>query len=207
MNTLTTMKCAAVLLPALAIGMPMANASDEDCDCPCQDERTTAMVGQDRDQHSERGQHGRDQQSERERQRTEQRQAATRMQDREDASERAGASARAGQQDFLETIPPQGYQSDSLIGHEIVNRSTNESIGTVNNLLLDEDGQVVAVIVGVGGVLGIGERDVAISWDQIERTADSDSDGDFRLSVDMSEERLKDAPKYSKDSEYSRSRN
>lgn len=43
-----------------------------------------------------------------------------------------------------------------------------EVIGRVDDLLLDRDGQIIGVIVGIGGFLGIGQRDVAISTDQLE---------------------------------------
>jgi hypothetical protein len=43
----------------------------------------------------------------------------------------------------------------------------NEKIGDVSELILDTSGKVQAVVVGVGGFLGIGERDVAIPFEQI----------------------------------------
>jgi sporulation protein YlmC with PRC-barrel domain len=43
-----------------------------------------------------------------------------------------------------------------------------ENIGSVDDLLLDRDGQVLAVIVGVGGFLGIGQKNVAIANDQLQ---------------------------------------
>src|SRR5690606_30985405 len=48
------------------------------------------------------------------------------------------------------------YMKKSILG------ANNERIGDVTNLLLSEDGQVVAVVVGVGGFLGIGEKSVAL---------------------------------------------
>jgi hypothetical protein len=48
-----------------------------------------------------------------------------------------------------------------------VQGADGEDIGTVNDLLLDRDGQILAVVVGVGGFLGIGEKDVAIANDQL----------------------------------------
>jgi hypothetical protein len=44
----------------------------------------------------------------------------------------------------------------------------DEVIGMVDDLLLNRDGQIIGVIVGIGGFLGIGERDIAISTDQLE---------------------------------------
>lgn len=57
--------------------------------------------------------------------------------------------------------------ASNLMGADVWG-AENESIGAVDDLLLDRDGQIIAVIVGIGGFLGIGERDVAISTDQLE---------------------------------------
>ena len=40
--------------------------------------------------------------------------------------------------------------------------ANNENIGEINDVLINRNGQVVAVIIGVGGFLGIGEKDVAV---------------------------------------------
>lgn len=49
-----------------------------------------------------------------------------------------------------------------------VQGADGESIGSVDDLLLDNQGQVQAIVVGVGGFLGIGTKDVAIATDQLE---------------------------------------
>lgn len=176
MNTLNSLKCAAVLLPALAIGMPIANASDEKRDDPQDAAKTTSEF------------------------------SSNRQDDRKNTTlpERARATAK---NEFFENMPARGFHSDSLIGAEVKSRSSNESIGEISNLLLDEKGHVVAVILSVGGTLGMGERDVAIAWDQIERRTDGD---ETTLLVNQSEQSLKSAPKYSseaknaKETSYSR---
>jgi hypothetical protein len=60
--------------------------------------------------------------------------------------------------------------ASKLIGTTVVG-ANNESIGDVNDILLDRNGQAVAVVVGVGGFLGIGEKDVAVAFDQLEFTS------------------------------------
>lgn len=52
-------------------------------------------------------------------------------------------------------------------GQSVHNRDGNE-IGDVNDVLLDRDGRVAAVMVGVGGVLGAGEKNVAIAFGALE---------------------------------------
>jgi pyruvate/2-oxoglutarate dehydrogenase complex dihydrolipoamide acyltransferase (E2) component len=54
-----------------------------------------------------------------------------------------------------------------LIGADVWG-AENESIGNVDDLLIDENGDVIAIVVGIGGFLGIGTRDVAISTDQLD---------------------------------------
>jgi hypothetical protein len=49
-----------------------------------------------------------------------------------------------------------------------VRGTDNENIGSVDDLLLDRDGQILAVVVGVGGFLGIGQKNVAIANDQLQ---------------------------------------
>jgi hypothetical protein len=46
--------------------------------------------------------------------------------------------------------------------------ANNESIGDISDLLLDRQGRVVAAIVGVGGFLGIGQKDVAVPFEALE---------------------------------------
>ena len=67
-----------------------------------------------------------------------------------------------------------------------------DDIGEINDLVISEDGAVGAVIVGVGGFLGIGEKDVAITMDQI-RTYD-DENGERFLVINATQESLEAAP-------------
>lgn len=44
---------------------------------------------------------------------------------------------------------------------------TSDKIGTVNDVVLSREGVAEALVIGVGGLLGIGEKDVAVSFDQV----------------------------------------
>ncbi|SIQ04301.1 PRC-barrel domain-containing protein [Rhizobium sp. RU33A] len=67
----------------------------------------------------------------------------------------------------------------------------NQSIGNINDLLVQDDGGIVAAVVGVGGFLGIGEKSVAIPFDKITITretatgdaADAAADGETQAEV------------------------
>ncbi len=62
------------------------------------------------------------------------------------------------------------WLASKLIGTTVVG-ANNESIGDVNDVLLEKDGKAVAVVIGVGGFLGIGEKDVAIPFQSLEFTS------------------------------------
>jgi len=62
---------------------------------------------------------------------------------------------------FLEYRQPDQFRSTNLRGTRVYG-ANNENIGEINDVLISRNGQVVAVMIGVGGFLGIGEKDVAI---------------------------------------------
>jgi hypothetical protein len=44
----------------------------------------------------------------------------------------------------------------------------NESVGSINDLLMDKGGTIKAVVIGVGGFLGVGEHLVAVPLDKVK---------------------------------------
>ena len=59
------------------------------------------------------------------------------------------------------------WRSSKLIGLNVYNDS-NEKLGDINELILDKNGKVNAVVIGVGGFLGMGEHDIAVSMDKLK---------------------------------------
>jgi len=59
------------------------------------------------------------------------------------------------------------WRASKLVGLKVYN-DNNESVGTINDLLTDRNGAIKAVVIGVGGVLGVGERLVAVPFDKIK---------------------------------------
>ena len=96
---------------------------------------------------------------------------------------------------YLSSAPSNSYGADKLIGADLKSRSDNESIGEISDLVIDKDGQIAAVIVEVGGFLGLGEKEVAISWDSIERSS-NENDDDYEFTVDTTKDALENAPAY-----------
>ena len=73
--------------------------------------------------------------------------------------------------------------------------ANKEWVGEVDNLVVTPQGEIVAAIVGVGGYLGIGEKDVVVSYDTLMLTENID-DGSLRIYANVTEEQLKDLPAY-----------
>ncbi len=66
------------------------------------------------------------------------------------------------------TVPPEGaWRVADLVGKDVFG-SDQEDIGEINDVIVGQTGEVIAVIVGVGGFLGIGEKDVAVSMQALE---------------------------------------
>lgn len=84
-------------------------------------------------------------------------------------------------------------RASKLIGTSVKN-TANEDIGDVNEVVLSKDGRVAAVVVGIGGFLGIGEREVAISFDSLRMSTDSNQS--TVLTVNATKESLKAAPQW-----------
>ncbi len=71
-----------------------------------------------------------------------------------------------------------------------------DDIGEINEVILGRDGQVKAVIVGVGGFLGIGERNIAVTMDQIRWVKEEGDSTDTFLVINANKELLTNAPEY-----------
>ena len=88
-----------------------------------------------------------------------------------------------------------GQISASELLDETVVSQAKESVGDINDIILDSNGKVASVIVGVGGFLGIGEKDVALSFDQL---AFANNDNDLVVTTNATKESLQAAPEYVK---------
>src|SRR5215203_3072491 len=80
---------------------------------------------------------------------------------------RTQATQGASQGQVLTQASPDQWRSSKLVGL-VVYGPNNERIGEINEVLVDRNGKVDAVVIGVGGFLGIGEKDVALPFSQIK---------------------------------------
>lgn len=82
--------------------------------------------------------------------------------------------------------------ANDFIGKRVYSKA-GDDIGEVNDLIMTDNGSIRAVILGVGGFLGMGEKDVAVSMNAINMTQDGSN---LKLVVDGSKEQFKSAPQY-----------
>jgi sporulation protein YlmC with PRC-barrel domain len=59
------------------------------------------------------------------------------------------------------------WRGSKLVGLNVYNDS-NESLGSINDLLMDKSGNIKGVVIGVGGFLGVGEHLVALPFDKVK---------------------------------------
>jgi sporulation protein YlmC with PRC-barrel domain len=93
--------------------------------------------------------------------------------------------------DMWYTTQNNEMRASKFIGTSVYN-ANNERIGEVNEVLLDNTGKVAAVIIGVGGFLGLGERDVAVAYNSIQMKPDNN--GAPTLMINTTKEALTAAP-------------
>ncbi|MBW8299288.1 MAG: PRC-barrel domain-containing protein [Hydrogenophaga sp.] len=87
--------------------------------------------------------------------------------------------------------------ANTFIGQSVYT-SSDDSIGEINDLIIEEKGGIVAAVIGVGGFLGIGEKDVAVPMSKITVTRDADDANELRLTTMETAETLKAAPEFKK---------
>jgi|GEM_PF-1452850 len=87
--------------------------------------------------------------------------------------------------------------NDEVLGTDFVGTPVlakdNQQIGKIANLVFDKDGRIAIAVIGVGGVLGIGEKEVAVPFDAIKSES---KDNKHVFTVDATKEQLKAAPAY-----------
>ncbi|MBX3597478.1 MAG: PRC-barrel domain-containing protein [Rhizobiaceae bacterium] len=98
-----------------------------------------------------------------------------------------------------ETMQPamkaDGVLAANIIGESVYNGRGEdaEKIGDVSDLVIDANGMVKSMIVGVGGFLGVGTKDVEVDY----KTAEwAEKDGDRWLVMAMTKEQLEGLPAF-----------
>ncbi|MBR2692440.1 PRC-barrel domain-containing protein [Mesorhizobium sp. UC22_110] len=96
------------------------------------------------------------------------------------------------------SIQPKDGQilATNFIGQSVYesDKADAATVGKVNDLIFTPEGKIEAAVVGVGGFLGVGEKDVAVSPDQLQMA--TRSDGKTWLVMKASKDQLNSAPAF-----------
>ena len=106
-------------------------------------------------------------------------QAADTLQQIAQTAQQAGGAQQQAQ------IPA---EADRIVGKKIMS-SQGDEVGEVNDVLVTGEGHVEAVLVEQGGTMGMGGKQVALQWNQIQIQGD-------QLTVSMSPDQLEQLPEY-----------
>ena len=91
---------------------------------------------------------------------------------------------------ILATIPPNNMTVTEWYKQNVYDPQDNK-IGEIMDVLMDKDGKATALIIGVGGLLGAGEKDVAVPFHAVELKTTKDNKK--RLVMNATKDLLKSA--------------
>jgi sporulation protein YlmC with PRC-barrel domain len=115
-------------------------------------------------------------------------QAADQQQMQQDQAMTGQQMGQAGTGMGLQT---RSIQQDELEGMD--------NIGSVSDVIVDEQGEIRAIVLDVGGFLGIGAREVALSTEEIEFGYDQENPDQFYVISQVTAEELENAPEFDRD--------
>ncbi len=92
----------------------------------------------------------------------------------------------------LESVDATTITADELKGARVYGVG-EEWVGEIGELVLSADGKITDAVVDVGGWLGMGERPVALKFDELDLRRDGDT---INVYVDFSEDELKAMPEW-----------
>jgi sporulation protein YlmC with PRC-barrel domain len=90
------------------------------------------------------------------------------------------------------TVKPVDIMSSKLVGMNVYNNQ-NETLGEIQDLVIDNGKTITGLIVGVGGFIGMGESYVVLDPSTVVLSKKDDT---WKAFVDTTKDNLKSAPKY-----------
>ncbi len=99
------------------------------------------------------------------------------------------------QQPEASVVKADGYLASNIIGETVYDGTGDnaQNIGDVNDVVLDKEGKAQQVVIGVGGFLGVGERDVAVEFSKLSW---AEKNGDRWLVYPSTKEQLSALPEF-----------
>ena len=86
--------------------------------------------------------------------------------------------------------PAEQFTVSNYYKQDVYDHADNK-VGTVDDVLIDKQGKITALIVGVGGFLGVGQKDVSEPFNRVQMTKKNDK---WYLVMDANKDALQNAP-------------
>jgi sporulation protein YlmC with PRC-barrel domain len=96
----------------------------------------------------------------------------------------------------MSSLPSDSFTITDYYKQDVYDNGKN-TVGKIDDVLIDKSGKITTLIVGVGGFLGIGEKDVALPFAAVKAEK---KDNKWYLTVDETKDSLKGAAGYKYDS-------
>lgn len=108
------------------------------------------------------------------------------------AAPAASATAAPATPKFVSAQSAGQWLGSDLMGTEVVT-ANDEKLGSISDVIVEREGEIIAVVIDVGGFLGIGAKPVAVSFDSLTATPTDDGE---KVVVSMTKEELNAAPEF-----------
>ena len=95
---------------------------------------------------------------------------------------------------FTSSVSPDQMVVSKLTGTDVRN-AAGENLGDINDIVLDASGKPTVAVIGVGGFLGIGEKNVGVPFQALTFTISADTKTAVAR-LDVTKEALKAAPTF-----------
>jgi len=111
-----------------------------------------------------------------------------------DQKQPAPPAATAAKGEVITEQKPDQLLASKFKGTDVMGNN-NEKIGDVSDMVFDKDGKILAYVVGVGGFLGIGAKDVALSPSSFQIMPATDKES-MKLKLAMTKDELKNTAEF-----------
>jgi sporulation protein YlmC with PRC-barrel domain len=92
----------------------------------------------------------------------------------------------------MSNLPSDSWTVTNYYKQDVYDKGQN-TVGKIDDVLIDKSGKITALMVGVGGFLGVGEKDVALPFTAVRSEKKNDK---WYLTVDETKDSLKNAAGY-----------
>lgn len=113
------------------------------------------------------------------------------MEQSQNAGEINGVPAKTAR--FITEQSSTDALASDLIGKPVLNPA-RETVGQINDVIGGQDARIRGVIIGVGGFLGIGEKNVAVHYEDV--VVNRNENGTIEIMANLTKETLSAAPAY-----------